>query len=98
MIKTAAVMMKIHHAQCLPLDGMRVITAVVKPARRVAMISRRIVRLAARAQGPHVSGMIAVHIVTVHICKGLLAFWIHAFVCYNSSMLWRIFCTETECH
>ena len=52
----------------------------------------------ARAQGPHVSGMIAVHIVTVHICKGLLAFWIQAFVCYNSSMLWRIFCAETECH
>ena len=52
----------------------------------------------ARAQGPHVSGMIAVHIITVHIWKGLRAFWIHAFVCYNSLRWWRIFRTETECH
>ena len=34
------------HARCLPLGGMRLITEVVTPARRVATISRRIVRLA----------------------------------------------------
>jgi hypothetical protein len=34
------------HARCLPLGGRRLITEVVTPARRVATISRRIVRLA----------------------------------------------------
>jgi hypothetical protein len=31
---------------CMPLGGMRLITEVVTPARRVATISRRIVKLA----------------------------------------------------
>jgi hypothetical protein len=40
------------HARCMPLGGMRLITEVVTPARRVATISRRFVRLAHKA--PHV--------------------------------------------
>jgi hypothetical protein len=34
------------HVHCLPLWGMRLITEVVTPARRVATISRRIVKVA----------------------------------------------------
>jgi hypothetical protein len=37
------------HAHCLPLWGMRLITEVVTPARRVATISRRNVKLANKA-------------------------------------------------
>jgi hypothetical protein len=37
------------HAYCMPLGGMRLITEVVTPARRVATISRRIVERANKA-------------------------------------------------
>ena len=49
----------------------------------------------ARAQCSHVSRMIAVLIVAEQICKGLVAFWIHAYICYNSLRRWRI--VRTEC-
>ena len=37
------------HAHCMPLGVMRLITEVVTPARRVATISQRIVKLANKA-------------------------------------------------
>ncbi len=52
----------------------------------------------ASAQGHAVSRMIVVLIITVQICKFLIASWIHAYVCCNSLRGWHIICTEWYGH